>query len=148
MGHVEQEVREKAEASGVGMVAYHLQRIMAALDHHPAVERRPVPNLMVHEVIVVAPYFPDFAIVQQDGAVPDDVANGIDAQIEHFIDGLDVLPDAHGGLIEVDARMASVRLEDDLVLFGHGVLLRLGFVGWMCDMRKLGVYALASSRFA
>ena len=77
----------------------------------------------------MTPYLTNFAVVQQDGAVPNDVADGIDAEIEYFVDGFDVLPDPHGRFVEVDARMASVRLEDDLVLFGHGILLVLSFVG-------------------
>ena len=103
----------------MGVVADDLKRVVAALDHHQAVECGLVPHLVVDEVVVVTPDLPDLRVVQQDRAVPYDVADRVHSQVEHLVDGLDVLPDTHRRLVQVDARVPSVRLEDDLVLLGH-----------------------------
>ena len=119
VGHVQQQVRQEVEPALVGVVADDLQRIVPALDHHPAVERRLVPHLVIDEVVVVAPDLPHLRVVQQDRAVPHDVADRVHPQVEHLVDGLHVLPYPHRRLVQVHARMPPVRLENDLVLLGH-----------------------------
>ena len=116
---VEQQVRQKAEAARLGVLADDHQRVVPGGEEGLEVLRGAVPDLVVGEFDVVPPALAGLGGVEEDGAVADDVADGVDAEIEDLVDRLDVLADAHRRLVQVDARVASVGLEKDLVLCAH-----------------------------
>ena len=104
------------------MLAYQHQRIGAALNHRLGVLCRPPPDIVVGQINIVAPVLADFGIVEQYAAIAHRVADGIDAEIEQFIDGFDILFNAHRRLVEIYARMAPVRIKHHLVGFAHNYL--------------------------
>ena len=74
-----------------------------------------IPDDVVHQVEVVPPTLADLRVVKQNATVADRVADRVDAEIEQFVDRLDVLTNAHGRLVEVDARVAAVGVEEYLL---------------------------------
>ena len=135
--HVQEDVREELELALVGVVADERQRVDAALDHQLRVQPRAIPNLMVGEVDVVQPALADVGGVQEHAAVADGVADGVDAEVEQLVNGLDVLPRSHRGFVEVDAGVASVGIEDDLVFLAHGM-----FLSWLGSCARRIAYRL------
>ena len=117
--HIQKGMGKKIEAALVGVLANDQKRIATALDHGLAVVSGFVPNFVVGKVDIVTPAFPYLGIVEQYAAVSDHVADGVYAQIQNLVYWFDVLAHAHWGFVEVDARVATVRFEDDFVLLAH-----------------------------
>ena len=114
--HVEQYVGKKLESPALGVPGDHVQGVHPPLDQRMGVLAGPVPHDVVDQVQVVPPAFPHLGVVEEHAAVAHGVGDGIDAQVQQLVDGLHVLANAHGGLIEVDAGMASVGIEDHFLL--------------------------------
>ena len=81
------------------MLAQQHQRIYAARYHPLGILCRPPPNIVIGQIDIVSPVLADFGIIEQYAAVPYRIANGIDSEIEEFVDGLDILFDTHRRLV-------------------------------------------------
>ena len=121
MVHVEEDVGQKLESPLLRVLADQHQRVGARLDHLLGVHPRAVPDLVVGQIDVVAPSLAHLRVVQEHAAIADGVGDRVDSQVEQLVYRLDVLPRAHRRLVEIDARVASIGVEHDLVRIAHSL---------------------------
>ena len=105
-------MRQELETSLLGVLTNELERVHAAFDERLRILTGPIPNDVVHEVEVVSPALADLGVVEEHTAVTDRVTDRVDSEIEQLVDRLDVLANAHGRFVEVNARVSAVGVEE------------------------------------
>jgi hypothetical protein len=102
MHHIQKQVRYELETPGMGVLKHYLKRVIATIDHHADIECSFVPNLVIKEVMVIAPDLTNFCIVEENRTVAYNVTYGINPCVDDLINWFDILSDTHGGLVQVN----------------------------------------------